>query len=79
MHDMIGSAGMLRGWIAIWTTRALWLFVSLTVSVGAAAVAEVLIAARKRRRVMRNSTTLDHGEGIAGGVFAASAARGAGD
>jgi len=40
MHDMIGSAGMLRGWIAMWTTQAFWLFASLTVSVGAAAVAE---------------------------------------
>ena len=40
---------------------------------GAAAVAEVLIAARKRRRVMRNSTALDHGEGIAGDVFSAPA------
>jgi len=61
MHDMIGSAGMLRGWIAMWTTQALWLLASLTVSVGAAAVAGVMIAARKRRRVMRNSTAPDHG------------------
>jgi hypothetical protein len=58
MQDMIGSAGMLRGWIAMWTTQALWLIASLTVSVGAAATAEVLIAARKRRRGMRNSTVL---------------------
>jgi hypothetical protein len=58
MHDMIGSAGMLRGWIAMWTTQALWLIASLTVSVGAAAAAEVLIVARKRRRAMRNSTAL---------------------
>jgi hypothetical protein len=58
MHDMIGSAGMLRGWIAMWTTQALWLIASLTVSVGAAAAAEVLIVARKRRRAMRNSPVL---------------------
>jgi hypothetical protein len=48
MHDMIGSAGMLRGWIAMWTT----------VSVGAAAAAEVLIVARTRRRAIRNSIAL---------------------
>ena len=34
MHDMIGSAGMLRGWIALWTTHMLWLLATLTVSVG---------------------------------------------
>ncbi len=49
MHDMIGSAGMLRGWIAMWTTEMLWLLASLTVSVGAVAVAELLMAARARR------------------------------
>ena len=49
MHDMIGSAGMPRGWIAMWTTQSLWLLAALTVSVGAAAVAELLIAARNRR------------------------------
>jgi hypothetical protein len=58
MHDMIGSAGMLRGWIAMWTMQALWLIASLTVSVSTAAAAELLIAARKRRRAMRNSTAL---------------------
>ena len=25
MLDMVGSAGMLRGWIAMWTTQSLWL------------------------------------------------------
>jgi hypothetical protein len=49
MHDMIGSAGMLRGWITMWAAQALWLLASLTVSVGAAAVAEHLIAVRNRR------------------------------
>jgi hypothetical protein len=49
MLDMVGSAGMLRGWIAMWTTQSLWLLAALTVSVGAAAVAELLIAARHRR------------------------------
>jgi hypothetical protein len=50
MHDMIGSAGMLRGWITMWTTQSLWLLAALTVSIGAAVVAEHLIAARNRRR-----------------------------
>ena len=50
MHDMIGSAGMLRGWITMWTTQSLWLLASLTLSIGAAAVAEHLIVARNRRK-----------------------------
>ncbi len=49
MHDMIGSSGMLRGWVAMWTTQMLWLLGSFTVSVAAAAIAELLIAARARR------------------------------
>ena len=49
MHDMIGSAGMLRGWMAMWSTGMLWLLGSFTLSVGAAAIAELLIAARARR------------------------------
>jgi hypothetical protein len=47
MHDMIGSAGMLRGWVAVWTTHMLWLLAVLTVSVGAAAVAELLIGVQR--------------------------------
>jgi hypothetical protein len=50
MHDMIGSAGMLRGWVAMWTTQMLWLLASLTVSVGTVALAEMLITARARRK-----------------------------
>ena len=50
MHDMIGSAGMLRGWITMWTTQMLWLLATLTVSVGAAAVVEMVINSRHRSR-----------------------------
>jgi hypothetical protein len=50
MHDMIGGAGMLRGWVTMWTTQMLWLFPSLAVSVGAAAVVELLMAAHARRK-----------------------------
>ncbi len=49
MHDMIGSAGMLRGWVAMWTTQMLWLLACLAASVGASAVLELLIAGRSRR------------------------------
>ena len=48
MHDMIGSAGMLRGWVDIWTTHTLWLLGTLTVSVGAGALVELLITERRR-------------------------------
>ena len=50
MHDVIGSAGMLRGWVTVWTTQMLWLLAALTVSVSAAVMAELLIARRTRRR-----------------------------
>ena len=50
MHDIIGNAGMLRGWVAVWTMQMLWLFVSLTIAVGAIAIAESLIGEFRRRR-----------------------------
>lgn len=40
MHDVIGSAGMLRGWVALWTVQMLWSFATLVVAVGALALAE---------------------------------------
>ncbi len=49
MHDIIGSAGMLRGWVAVWTLHSVWLLASLTVSVGAVALSEFLVADRRRR------------------------------
>ncbi len=49
MHDMIGSAGMLRGWIEVWTTQMLWLLASLSVSAGAVAITELVLAVRARR------------------------------
>ncbi|MGC1411423.1 MAG: hypothetical protein WA864_21055 [Acetobacteraceae bacterium] len=48
MHDVLGSAGMLRGWIAMWT-QMLWLLASLTMSIGAVAVFELFITAHARR------------------------------
>jgi hypothetical protein len=45
---MIGSAGMLRGWVAMWTMQMLWLLATLTLSVGAMAVGELLISVRNR-------------------------------
>ena len=47
MHDMIGSAGMLRGWVDVWTTHMLWLLAALTLSLGVAAGVE-LVATRRR-------------------------------
>lgn len=50
MHDMIDSAGMLRGWIDIWTGHFLWLLATLTMSVGAVALVEQLFDLRSSRR-----------------------------
>lgn len=32
---------MLRGWVSIWTTQMLWFFATMTLTVGATAVAEL--------------------------------------
>jgi hypothetical protein len=53
MHDMIGCAGMLRGWVAVWTMQMLWLFASLTVAVGVVGVLETLVARYHRRREVK--------------------------
>jgi hypothetical protein len=41
MHDMIGSTGMLRGWVELWSAHMLLLLVTLIVSIGAAALDEL--------------------------------------
>jgi hypothetical protein len=53
MHDMIGSAGMLRGWVAVWTMQMLWLFASLTIAVGVEGVVETLLAGYRQRREVK--------------------------
>ena len=53
MHDMIGSAGMLGGWVDVWTTHMLWLLAPLIVSVGAGALAKLLII--EHRQVVRDA------------------------
>jgi hypothetical protein len=55
MHDAIGTAGMLRGWVAIWTVQMVWPLFALAVSLGATAIAEALVEARGQRRQKRPS------------------------
>jgi len=50
MHDAIGTAGMLRGWVAIWTVQMVWPLLALTVSLGATAIAEALMARSQRNQ-----------------------------
>jgi hypothetical protein len=52
MHDMIGSAGMLRGWLDVWTAHIFWLLATLTVSVGAGAWVEMLTTKHRRAVVL---------------------------
>jgi hypothetical protein len=47
MHDMVGSAGMLRGWVDVWTTHMLWLLATLTLSLGVAAGVERIATHRR--------------------------------
>jgi hypothetical protein len=49
MQDMIGSGGMLRGWVAVWTLQMLWFAAAMTVTVGVTALLELLFTAYTRR------------------------------
>ena len=53
MHDAIGTAGMLRGWVTIWTVQMAWPLLALVVSLGAMAIAEALMEALGQRRQQR--------------------------
>jgi hypothetical protein len=48
MQDMIGSGGMLRGWVAIWTLQMVWFAAMMTVTVGATAILELLFTGHAR-------------------------------
>ena len=50
MHDAIGTAGMLRGWVAIWTLQMVWPLLTLAVSLGAMVITEAVIEALGQRR-----------------------------
>jgi len=49
MHDILGNAGMLRGWATMWTLQIIWLLAALTGSVGIVALAEQVFKGRGRR------------------------------
>jgi hypothetical protein len=49
MHDVMGNAGMLHGWIAIWTMQMVWLVTAMIVAAGVTATAELLITRRGHR------------------------------
>jgi hypothetical protein len=48
MQDMIGSDGMLRGWIALWNMQMLWVFATLVLAIATGAMIEVLVARVRR-------------------------------
>ena len=50
MNDMIGSAGMLRGWTMLWRMELMWLLPMLLVSVMVIAQVEKLIWRWRLRR-----------------------------
>jgi hypothetical protein len=61
MHDMIGSAGMLRGWVAVWTLQMVWFAALMTVTVGATAMLELLFTghARHKRAELPKASIID--------------------
>jgi hypothetical protein len=48
MQDMIGSGGMLRGWVAVWTLQMVWFAAMMTVTVGVTAMLELLFTGHAR-------------------------------
>ena len=50
MQDMIGSGGMLRGWVAVWTLQMVWFAAMMTVTVGATAMLELLFTGHARHK-----------------------------
>jgi hypothetical protein len=50
VNDMIGSAGMLRGWTMLWRMELMWLLPALLVSVMVVAQVEKLISSWRLRR-----------------------------
>jgi hypothetical protein len=50
VNDMIGFAGMLRGWAMLWHMEMVWLLPVLLVSVMVAALVETLISSWRLRR-----------------------------
>jgi hypothetical protein len=59
MHDVIGSAGMLRGWIALLTYGLTLFTATMTLTVGAVAIAELLITSRSNRALARITAATD--------------------
>ena len=47
MYGSMG-AGMLRGWIMLWSTQLTWLLAATALSVGVAAVAEGVAIVRRK-------------------------------
>jgi anti-sigma-K factor RskA len=46
MHDMIGTTGMVQGWIAVWHSAVLWIVPAFVVSVVATGLLEARASAR---------------------------------
>jgi hypothetical protein len=59
MHDVIGSAGMLRGWIALMTDGLIVFIATMTLTVGAVAITELLITTRTKRVLARSLAATD--------------------
>ena len=49
MNDMIGCAGLLRGWTILWQTELTWLLPTFVMVVGVVALMESVIRSRTLR------------------------------
>ena len=54
MNDMIGSAGMLRGWGMLWHTEIMWVLPTFVVAVAFVAMSEFLASIRGLHLPLRN-------------------------
>ena len=65
MQDMIGSGGMLRGWVAVWTLQMVWFAAMMTVTVGVTAMLELLFtghARHERTELPPQGSIIDEGD-----------------
>jgi len=64
MQDMIGSGGMLRGWVAVWTLQMVWFAAAMVVTVGATAMLELLFAGhvRHKRAELPHASIIDESD-----------------
>ena len=78
MHDVIGAAGMVQGWTALWHSALLWIVPAFAISVAVTGLLELLAPTGTVRRPTQLLPSAHQGS-VAGEVSAAIARHAFGD